>query len=68
MEDSARINIGRFDSPGVARGGPMRCDLHPRWNRSGDKVSLDSTHEGGRRQIYVVDVSPVTDGPSGDAA
>lgn len=34
----------------------VRCDLHPRWNRAGDAISLDSTHEGARH-IYEVDLS-----------
>lgn len=32
----------------------FRCDLHPRWNRSGDKVSFDSVFSG-KRQLYVID-------------
>ena len=31
----------------------LRCDLHPRWNRAGDKVCFDSVFEG-RRGIYYV--------------
>ena len=31
--------------------GDCRCDLHPRWNRKGDAVCIDSTHEG-RRAMY----------------
>ncbi len=36
--------------------GDWRCDLHPRWNRSGTQVSFDSVHTGDR-QVYVVDLS-----------
>ncbi len=36
-----------------------RCDLHPRWNRSGDKICFDSVHEG-RRALYVIDISKLT--------
>ena len=31
----------------------VRCDLHPRWSRKGDKVCFDSVFEG-RRGLYVV--------------
>ncbi|MCI8666540.1 MAG: glycosyltransferase family 2 protein [Dorea sp.] len=30
-----------------------RCDLHPRWNRRGDKICFDSVFEG-HRGLYVV--------------
>ena len=32
----------------------IRCDLHPRWNRTGDMITFDSTHEG-HRGIYAVE-------------
>lgn len=35
--------------------GDCRCDLHPRWNRRGDAVCIDSTHEG-RRGVYMIPV------------
>jgi hypothetical protein len=35
--------------------GDVRCDLHPRWNRSGTEVSFDSVHTG-ERQVYVIPV------------
>ncbi len=33
----------------------LRSDLHPRWNRSGDKICFDSVFEG-KRGLYVVGV------------
>lgn len=36
-----------------------RCDLHPRWNRAGDKVCIDSVHSG-KRALYVI---PIKEGP-----
>lgn len=32
----------------------VRCDLHPRWNRSGDAVCIDSVYEG-KRELYIID-------------
>ncbi len=37
----------------------LRCDLHPRWDRSGRVICFDSTHEG-TRQMYTLDVSAYT--------
>jgi len=31
----------------------LRCDLHPRWNRAGDKICFDSVFEG-KRGLYVI--------------
>jgi hypothetical protein len=33
-----------------------RCDLHPRWDRTGNRVCVDSLQDG-TRQMYVYDVS-----------
>lgn len=34
--------------------GDVRCDLHPRWNRQGNKICFDSVYEG-KRGLYTVD-------------
>ena len=56
--DNRRIDIGRFYQPPVLHGKPYRCDLHPRWNRDGTQVCIDSTHED-TRQLYIADVSDI---------
>lgn len=44
-----------------------RCDLHPRWDRRGEKVCFDSVHEG-KRGMYIIGIegratnSPITNG------
>ena len=48
------VDLGAFYSmkPEIV---DARCDLHPRWNRSFDAVTFDSTHEG-FRGIYKIDL------------
>lgn len=58
-QTNRRIDIGRFYQPPEIYHKPYRCDLHPRWNRDGTQVCIDSTHEGSR-QMYVIDVSDIT--------
>lgn len=33
----------------------VRCDLHPRWNREGDKICFDSVFEG-QRGLYTITI------------
>lgn len=35
---------------------PFRVDLHPRWDRKGEKVCFDSIHEG-KRGTYIADLN-----------
>jgi hypothetical protein len=58
VSDGKRIDIGKFHLPPKLTG-PFRCDLHPRWNRDGTQVCIDSGHEA-TRQVYVLDVSEYT--------
>ena len=43
--------------------GYYRIDLHPRFTPDGKKVSIDSSHEGLGRQIYLLDISHIVDNP-----
>jgi hypothetical protein len=54
-----RVELGRFYSPPRFRG-PLRCDLHPRASRDGRKIVFNSVHEGGGRQIYMIDLGDLT--------
>jgi hypothetical protein len=53
--DGPRIDLARLHSPKSRWWGEIRCDLHPRWDRDGRRVCVDSVHDGSR-QMYVVDV------------
>lgn len=55
--DNVKIDIGSFYAdPNLKK--ENRCDLHPRWNRDGTKVCIDSVHEN-KRQMYEIDVSGI---------
>lgn len=59
-ENNARIDIGSFFSDLSVGDGDIKCDLHPRWNPDGTKISVDTTR-GGVRQCVIVDPAPVLD-------
>ena len=49
------VRIAKVFSP-FKYNNDCRCDLHPRWNRTGDKVCIDSVHDG-KRGLYVISIS-----------
>jgi hypothetical protein len=51
-----RVDLARLFSPTTRW--EIRCDLHPRWSPDGQKVCIDSVHEGSRR-IYVLNVGEI---------
>ncbi|RUL89377.1 hypothetical protein [Tautonia sociabilis] len=60
-EDNLRVEVGSFYlTPELS--GPVRCDLHPRWNRDGTKACIDSAHVDATRQLYIVDLESITRG------
>jgi len=57
-QDERRIELARLVSmPELTA--EIRCDLHSRWDRTGARVCIDSTHEG-TRQVYVVEPLPLS--------
>lgn len=40
---------------GYKHGGQLRCDLHPRWDREGSYICIDSA-AGGKRSLYVLEI------------
>ena len=60
LADDARLDLAelpRTDPSQLA----LRCDLHPRFNRAGDRICIDATFEG-RRQMYTLDVRDLVGG------
>lgn len=53
-EQDVVYDIGDFYTSDLKK--ENRCDLHPRWDRTGNFVCIDSVHEN-QRQMYVLDVS-----------
>ena len=46
--------IGEFLEP-IGYFGETRCDLHPKWNNDGNKIFIDSIHEG-KRKLYQINI------------
>ncbi|MGA3406328.1 MAG: hypothetical protein ABSD49_11410 [Candidatus Bathyarchaeia archaeon] len=57
-DQGTQVILGKYYA-NPANTGEIRCDLHPRWNRTGTEICFDSIHEG-TRQIYTLDVSTLT--------
>ena len=52
LHEDRSMDIGVFYSPLRYRGA-VRCDLHPRWDRTGKRVCIDSTSTGVRSLVIV---------------
>lgn len=55
-----RVDIRSFDHGVRFHDHALRCDLHPRWNRAGDRVSVDIC-EAGIRRMAIIDVRSALD-------
>ena len=55
----SRIDLGEFELP-LRYDGEWRCDLHPRSNRRGSAVAIDSPHAGSGRQVHLIEVGRIT--------
>jgi hypothetical protein len=58
LPTDTRTDLGHFPSP-LDYTGEWRCDLHPRANRDGTMVCIDSAHGGNGRQMYLMDIHNV---------
>jgi hypothetical protein len=61
MRENSLREIGRFFSPFRYRDF-LRCDLHPRWDRTGGRICFDSAHRG-MRSLFVIEVDSPCGGP-----
>ncbi len=55
-QTSRRVPLGHFYSPPQYQG-EWRCDLHPRFSPDGKWATIDSTHGGKGRQIYLISLA-----------
>jgi hypothetical protein len=58
LNEEYLVEVGKFYSP-VKFENERRCDLHPRWHPLKPLISIDSTHEGVRKN-YILDVQSIT--------
>lgn len=56
LGERRRVPLGHFHAPAEYTG-EWRCDLHPRADRAGKQVCIDSVHGGNGRQMYLIDIS-----------
>ncbi|HOJ10349.1 MAG TPA: hypothetical protein PK733_07120 [Clostridiales bacterium] len=52
-KEDKEIKLGRFYAPPDLMG-ELRCDLHPCWSRDYMDIAIDSIHEKGNRNMYLV--------------
>ncbi len=52
-----RLDIGSFRADPAYGDRDIKCDLHPRWDRTGHSICVDTTRNG-NRQCAIVDAGP----------
>lgn len=55
IETGQHSHVGSFNTPKEYHGS-VRCDLHPRWDRKGEYIAVDST-ETGKRSLILTRIS-----------
>jgi hypothetical protein len=55
LSNRQRHSLGQFRLP-PEYAGEWRCDLHPRASPDGNRVTIDSPHNGGR-QVFLLDIA-----------
>lgn len=63
-ENFKYVPLARLKATGPS-GGIFRVDLHARCSRDGRIISVDATHEGMGRQMYILSISHILDHPPG---
>ena len=56
------VPLAKLKATGLSRG-IYRVDLHARCSRDGRIISIDATHEGLGRQMYILDIGHILDNP-----
>lgn len=56
MKSRSRVDLCTFQHDVGSADTDLKCDLHPRWNRTGTQVGVDATDDG-RRCFTIIDLS-----------
>jgi hypothetical protein len=58
VAEGRKVPLGAFYAPPEFTG-EWRCDLHPRSSPDGTRVTIDSAHAGGGRQMYLLEIDSI---------
>ena len=56
MDSRKTKSLGAFFSSNLYRGS-HRCDLHPRWSPSGNRIAFDSVFDGNKRGLHLLNLT-----------